>query len=161
MSSFHPILFALLILAFLTSAPSQAGAASVTYNGRSVAIGGSFQRPMQCILDTVKARKYHARSVGCFGSRPGNASAHPTGHACDVDQTSRNRTSLNARFSSSAQIQIARGCSGVSGCQWHRNPDCGHFEQRSAPYSRAGAPVANHLYARYASHPVTRRRRYR
>jgi hypothetical protein len=120
-------------------------AAGVSYQGKREAIAPSFARPMQCIIDAIQAAGYRPREVGCFGTRPGNRSAHPSGHACDIDQTSRNVTGLNRSFNRAAQNRIAERCNAVSGCKW-RNPDCGHFEQRSAPYSRAGAPVGGRRY---------------
>lgn len=131
---------------------------------RSLAIAGSFQNPMQCIVNKLEKMGYRARDIGCFGARPHNRSAHPTGHACDVDQSGRNVTTLNRKFSYRQQIDLAKGCEkAVSGCNWRRNPDCGHFEQKSAPYSRSGARVASHhrYGERYASHPTKKRRHRR
>jgi hypothetical protein len=76
-----------------------------------------------------------------------------------VDQSSRDVTGLNRAFSRKQQISIAQGCKAVSGCIW-RNPDCGHFEQISAPYSKSGARVGRHFYGeQYASHPGKKRKR--
>ena len=150
--------FLFLAIAELSALPAFGGGSAVTYGRKHVALAPDFQRPMQCVLDQLKQSRYNPKDVGCFGYRPGNASAHPTGHACDVDQTGRNRTSLNKSMSSGNQKQLAIGCHAVSGCKW-KHPDCGHFESFSAPYSRAGTPAGSHYYGpKYASHPLRRRR---
>lgn len=135
-----------------------ASGASVQYGSKNVSLAQSFQQPMQCVLDQLKQKQYVPKDVGCFGSRPHNASAHPTGHACDVDQTDRNVTRLNGKVSKDDQIQVAQDCKAVSGCQWPKSPDCGHFEALGKEgYVAAGA--GSHYYPGYESHPVRRRRR--
>ncbi|MGZ3686061.1 MAG: hypothetical protein ACXVCI_19555 [Bdellovibrionota bacterium] len=152
---FNKFYFIFAIATLLLPALSQA--ATVKYGNKAVGIAPNFAQPMQCIVDKLKQQNYNPKSIGCYAQRPKNRSAHPTGHACDVDQTARNVTGVN-RIGSSAQTSIAKGCQAVSGCQWGRNPDCGHFEARSAPYSPAGAGVSMHYYGNnYASHPVKRR----
>lgn len=142
----------LLMLGVISAFPTTARAAigAVTVNGQKVPLAASFQSPMQCILDTVQKYGYQPGrgGVGCFGTRPGNRSAHPGGYACDVDQTSRDVTRLNRRFNSKQQVAIAESCKGVSGCKWRgrKGSDCGHFEQRSAPYFRAGTPSGLRSY---------------
>ncbi|MGZ3701716.1 MAG: hypothetical protein ACXWSD_07975, partial [Bdellovibrionota bacterium] len=95
----------------LTAQPAFAGA-TVNYGNRHVALAPDFQPAMQCVLTQLAGKGYTPRDVGCFGFRPGNASAHPTGHACDVDQTGRNLTSLNRPFPprGGEQQAIAEGC---------------------------------------------------
>lgn len=162
----HQFTLILSALFLLSTAPAFANG-TVHYGRRRVALANSFQQPMQCVLDKLSQQGYGPRSVGCFGYRPHNASAHPTGHACDVDQTGRDITRLNHFLSRRGQIQVASSCRAVSGCKW-RHPDCGHFEARSAPYSRAGTRPGGrrHYYRGYSHHPVRRRhhryyRRYR
>jgi len=161
----HPILLAAAIAGVCATAAIAGGGGRVTYGSKSVALAASFQKPMQCVLDSLKKKGYTPRDVGCFGFRPGNASAHPSGHACDVDQTARNVTRLNRSMGpanrGSPQVGLASSCGAVSGCIW-RHPDCGHFEAKSAPYSPAGTRPGGggHYYGeRYASHPMKRRHR--
>lgn len=139
-----------LITGFLLIGLSSAQAATVQYGNQRVALASSFQSPMQCVLNSLKSRSYTPRrgGVGCFGYRPHNRSAHPGGYACDVEQSGRNITTLNRHFSYSQQISMAVGCKAVSGCKWRgrKGPDCGHFEQRSAPYFRSGTPPGGRKY---------------
>jgi hypothetical protein len=150
--------FPFLLALCLAGAPAF-GNGKVHYANKSVAIANSFEDHMQCVLDRLKDKQYVPRDVGCFGSRPNNRSAHPTGHACDVDQTARNVTRLNGRVEKSVQIQIAKTCKAVSGCSWTRtkhSPDCGHFEAMGKEgYVAAGG---GHHYSGYDRHPVRRRR---
>lgn len=152
----------IIVAAALLIAPIAEAGGSLKYTNRrgatkSVGISESFSNPMQCVVQKLESKGYHANDIGCFGTRPRNRSAHPTGHACDVDQTARDVTQLN-QIGRAAQKEFAQDCGAVSGCIW-RNSDCGHFEARSAPYSAAGAGITNHYYGEaYASHPVRRRR---
>lgn len=144
-------------ITFVSAGPAFAGQINYGAQQKKVALAESFQQPMQCVIDKLKQRSgaYIPKDVGCFGTRPNNPSAHPTGHACDVDQTGRDKTALNGSVPRPEQIQIAEGCEAVSGCVW-RNPDCGHFEQRSAPYSPSG--TGTHYYGEgYADHHVSPR----
>jgi hypothetical protein len=131
---------------------------------KNVGIADSFKEPMQCILDALQDpskslnpgnRPFKPSDVGCFGTRAHNASAHPTGHACDVDQSARDVTKLNGTLSSAAQISLADNCKAVSGCVW-RNSDCGHFEQMSAPYSPTGTGL-HHYGEEFRDHPLAKR----
>lgn len=159
---FYSVLLSLAIMC------SEAQSASIQFGSRNkrVNLAPRFQEPMQCIVQKLQGRGYTPRDIGCFGFRRKNASAHPNGHACDVDQTARDVTRLGGRRRSRGpvawqdQINIASGCNAVSGCKW-RNPDCGHFEARSAPYSRAGTPVGGRSYKygkKYSSRPVKYRK---
>jgi hypothetical protein len=152
---FYKFYFCFANLALLIASVAQG--AAVKYGNKSAQLAESFAKPMQCIIGSLEQEGYKAREVGCFATRPRNRSAHPTGHACDVDQTARNVTQVN-RLGAEVQKSIAQSCQAVSGCIWP-NPDCGHFEARSAPYSPAGAGVGgSHYYGeKYASHPVRRR----
>lgn len=147
-----PLLLSTILFALPVSAHADG---KISYgNGKSVGISADWGDKMQCVINTLEHKEgkgegfpqYDPKDVGCFAERPKNRSAHPTGHACDVDQTGRNETKLNV-ISSADQQKLAESCEVVSGCKW-RNPDCGHFEMRSAPYSAAGAPVdgGSHVY---------------
>jgi hypothetical protein len=117
-------------------------------------LADSFEKAMKCVVKKIQEdHKYFAKDIGCFGTRPHNPSAHPTGHACDIDQTARDKTLLNSRIMRADQINLAKDCEAVSGCQW-RNPDCGHYEQKSAPYSPSGTGI--HHYAGYERHQYSR-----
>lgn len=134
------------------------GSQFITYaNGKRVGLNPKFAVPMQCVSDKLFEIGYRPRDIGCFGYRPNNRSAHPTGHACDVDQTGRDRTRLLKTVSRSKQIAVAKDCKAVSGCVW-RNPDCGHFEQMSAPYSRSGTRIGIHYYGETPRKTKKRRR---
>jgi|GEM_PF-5005433 len=140
---------------------AEAAGSQIVYRGnKRVSLAPSFAGPMQCVAKKIEELGFKPKDIGCFGHRPSNRSAHPSGHACDVDQWGRNLTMLNKKFSSRQQIEIAKGCQAVSGCMW-RNPDCGHFEQRSAPYSAAGARVGPHRYAGYDGRPVSKTKKRR
>jgi hypothetical protein len=164
MNRFHLVAVVSLVVTGLILPPEveyAEAASQITYGrGRHVSAAPRFVSPMQCIVNKIQSMGYQPRDIGCFGYRPHNRSAHPTGHACDVDQTSRNKTRLNA-ISRNQQISVAQGCKAVSGCRW-RNPDCGHFEAMSAPYSPAGARAGGHHYGeKYAKRPVHKKRRRR
>lgn len=163
MNRFKPALLVTLVTIGLVLPPeietASAAGSQITYGkGKRVSSAPSFAGPMQCVASKIEELGYKTREIGCFGHRPKNRSAHPTGHACDVDQWGRDLTGLNKVLSRKKQIEVAKGCKAVSGCIW-RSPDCGHFEQMSAPYSQAGARVGSHRYAGYEGRPTKKRRR--
>lgn len=79
----------------------------------------------QCVVDRLEAAGYPIKEMGGFGSRPHNASAHPTGHAIDINQQDRDVTS--PPMSRSLASSIAHACQVKSGGDW-ANGDLGHFE---------------------------------
>lgn len=175
-TKFTPLLIAFIFFSVL---PPEAQSAKIVYGrNKSAQLADGFAKPMQCVIQALQSRSYIPRDVGCFGARPHNASAHPTGHACDVDQTGRDITRLGGRVRGvnkpggvpwRDQISLAQNCNAVSGCAWppirgRAGPDCGHFEARSKMgYVRAGSRIYRYGN-KYAAHPTRRynsQRQYR
>ena len=129
------------------------GGDKVRYSGaKQVSTAPAFRAPMQCIVKGLAAAGYRPKEIGCFGSRPNNRSAHPTGHACDVDQTSRDKAAVNSVVSPGRQSAIAQQCQAVSGCSWG-DRDCGHFEARGKKGyvdagTRPGSAGRTHRYSK-------------
>ena len=120
--------------------------------GKSVEAAPAFVKPMQCIVKWLGIYGYKPKNIGCLGARPHNRSAHPTAHACDVDQTSRDVADVNKKVSATQQSALALRCNAVSGCSWG-NRDCGHFEARGKvgyvdPGTRPRMPGRTHRYSK-------------
>ncbi len=94
-----------------------------------------------CLLTKLEAVGYRVDFMGGYASR-GNSSAHPTGNALDINQTSRN---VVTRRLPGNITELARGCGLVHGAVWS-NPDQGHFEM-----PRKYGYVHQHRRTRYAS----------
>lgn len=77
----------------------------------------------ECLLHKLESAGYHVDFMGGYASR-GNASAHPTGNALDINQTGRNRVT---RHLPGNATEMAQDCGLVHGAIWS-NPDAGHFE---------------------------------
>ena len=95
----------------------------------------------RCLLERLETAGYHIDFMGGYASR-GNASAHPTGNALDINQTGRNV--VTRRLPSNA-TEMARDCGLVHGAVWS-NPDTGHFEM-----ARKYGYVFHHRRTRYAA----------
>lgn len=76
-----------------------------------------------CLLGKLEAVGYRIDFMGGYAGR-GNASAHPTGNALDINQTARN---VVTRRLPANVTELARDCGLVHGATWS-HPDQGHFE---------------------------------
>lgn len=126
-------------------------------------VAEDFKASAQCVLAKLDAAGYPVQDIGGFGER-GNPSAHPTGHALDVNQCGRDCTS--PRMSRTLAHEIAGECRVTSGGDW-RNGDLGHFEAMNSFGYTGGWHRHRTQYAsarhrggnvRYAHHRVYRRR---
>jgi hypothetical protein len=118
-------------------------------HGKKVSSGGialapDFQPAMQCVLKKLEGKQI--KDLGCFGTRSGNRSAHPTGHACDLNQESSGKNHHDFG-DADTEKGIASDCGAVSGCLFE---DCGHFESPGKTgYVAAGTSVAGaHFYGK-------------
>jgi hypothetical protein len=93
-----------------------------------------------CLIGKLEAAGYRIDFMGGYASR-GNASAHPTGNALDINQTGRNV--VTRRLPPNA-TEMARDCGLVHGAVWDR-PDQGHFEM-----ARKYGYIFRHRRTRYA-----------
>jgi hypothetical protein len=146
-------------------AAAAAGARTVVdcKTGAVAYVAEDFKPFAQCVLAKFDAAGYSVRDIGGFGERS-NPSAHPTGHAMDVNQCGRDCTS--PRMSRSLAHEIAAECRVTSGGDW-RNGDLGHFEALNS-YGYTGGwkhyASARHRHGvshvRYARHRGVGHRRY-
>lgn len=95
----------------------------------------------QCLLTKLEAVGYRIDFMGGYAER-GNASAHPTGNALDINQTGRNRVTRRLPHEATA---MAHGCGLEHGAVWS-NPDTGHFEM-AGHYGYVGG--GRHYASRY------------
>lgn len=115
---------ALLISVIYLSCAPQSQAATVCGSNCSSAASNVFQE----LFDDFKQLGYPVGTIGCQSGGHMRNSKHHWGGACDIwGQTARNVTPQH-HPSPAVQIEIARKHGLISGCEWHRSPDCGHFE---------------------------------
>lgn len=112
----------------------------VASSGAKTSVSTVAKPHFQCLLTKLESAGYHVDFMGGYARR-GNSSAHPTGNALDVNQTSRNV--VTRRLPANA-TEIARDCGLVHGAVWS-NPDQGHFEM-----ARKYGYVIHHRRTRYA-----------
>jgi hypothetical protein len=80
------------------------------------------------LVSDLEAMGYAIGSPGCLSGGHMRNSKHHWGGACDLfNQVARNRTALR-QPPPTVQIEVARRHGLISGCEWRRSPDCGHFE---------------------------------
>lgn len=120
---------------------NHAGHLLVASSGANASVSTVARPHFQCLLGKLEAVGYRVDFMGGYAQR-GNASAHPTGNALDINQTSRNRVT---RHLPSNATEMARDCGLVHGAVWS-NPDQGHFEM-----PRKYGYIFNHKRTRYAS----------
>lgn len=95
----------------------------VSKSGARTSVSSAALPHFQCLLKKLEEAGLEILTLGGFGPR-GNASAHPTGNALDINQLSRNRCSRSFPAGTTA---MAKACGLVHGAIWS-HPDTGHFE---------------------------------
>lgn len=95
----------------------------VASSGARTSVSTVARPHFQCLLGKLETAGYRIDDLGGYASR-GNASAHPTGNALDINQVSRN---VVTRPLPPNATEMARDCGLVHGAVWS-NPDQGHFE---------------------------------
>lgn len=113
----------------------------VASTGAKTSVSTVARPHFQCLLTKLEAVGYRIDFMGGYAHR-GNSSAHPTGNALDINQTSRNRVT---RPLPANATEMARECGLVHGAVWS-NPDKGHFEM-----PRKYGYIFHHRRTRYAS----------
>lgn len=118
----------LLILGVLVLLSQTANATSIRSNsGATAMVAFSVSSRFQCLINRLDKIGYHIQFMGGFRSIGSvRGSLHPSGHALDINQYSRNvvRPRLPRNIAG-----IAASCGVFSGSLW-RNADSGHFEVR-------------------------------
>lgn len=98
----------------------KAASGAVAYVAKSAT--GAFQ----CMVNSLERVGYPIHSLGGFAhSGHIRHSLHYVGLALDINQIGRNVTRPSMP---SNEIQIANACGLISGRQWSRSPDSGHFQ---------------------------------
>lgn len=113
----------------------------VAQSGAQASVSTAAMPHFRCLLGKLETVGYKIQFMGGYASR-GNASAHPTGNALDINQTSRNRVTHPLPPNAT---EMARDCGLVHGAVWS-SPDQGHFEM-----PQKYGYVFHHRRARYAS----------
>lgn len=78
----------------------------------------------QCLVGRLESQGYPVRFMRGFGRGTVRGSLHPSGHAIDINQTARGRTTPRMPGN---EIALAASCGVLSGAVW-RNNDSGHFQ---------------------------------
>lgn len=130
-----------------------AHAATVTSSsGKRASVSSAFAPHIQCFINKLDAVGYRIRFMTGYARR-GNASAHPTGNAIDINQIGFGR--VTTRFPSN-YLSMASECGVYSGSHFG---DYGHFEM---PNKYGYVNVHFHYAGRvhYASHSHHHHRHY-
>lgn len=144
------------LLATVPTSPSSAFEAWVTARGGvKVRVAPASRATLQCLIDRIEAAGCRVRFMRGIGRGTVRHSLHPSGHAIDINQLARNRVAIcpSPRLSRVA----ARSCGAISGGDWHRSPDNGHFQNggwngrrmlaRRKPTSHEAKVTTTPLYA--------------
>ncbi len=134
----------------------------ISKSGHHASVSNAFQPHAQCFIHKLDAVGYHIKFMTGYARR-GNASAHPTGNALDINQTGFGR--VTSRFPA-GYLQMASSCGVHSGSSFG---DYGHFEMPNKygyvnlyAHRGRGQRYASHShhhyrhYAMYRSHPDAR-----
>jgi D-alanyl-D-alanine carboxypeptidase len=98
----------------------KAASGAVAYVAKSAT--GAFQ----CVVNSLEKVGYPVRFMGGFANSGHiRHSLHYVGLALDINQVGRNETKPAMP---SNEIEIANACGLISGRQWSRSPDSGHFQ---------------------------------
>lgn len=123
----------------ITVLPAEAGT-RIGVGGVTTTVAPGAAGPLQCVLDALQTRGYPVRFIRGHGRGSVRGSLHPSGHALDVNQTARGRTTPPMP---SDEVALARACGAISGASW-RNNDSGHFQVGGWDGSRTVPRVARH-----------------
>ncbi len=99
-----------------------------TAQGRCATVASFAIGAFRGLVADLEHLGYAIGSPGCLSGGHMRNSKHHWGGACDLfNQVARNRTALR-QPPPAVQIEVAQRHGLISGCSWHRSPDCGHFE---------------------------------
>lgn len=99
-----------------------------TAQGRCATVASFAVGAFRGLVSDLEQLGYAIGSPGCLSGGHMRNSKHHWGGACDLfNQVARNRTALR-QPPPAVQIEVAQRHGLISGCSWHRSPDCGHFE---------------------------------
>lgn len=114
------------ISALLLFIASTADAGTVrSKSGASATVADSVVPTFQCLINELDLQRYPIKNMRGCGKGSVRGSLHPSCKALDINQTHRNVTVPRMPKN---EIALANGCGLISGAQWHRRPDSGHFQ---------------------------------
>lgn len=99
------------------------GAEVRTSSGLRVHVSDAMRKPAQCLIDGIERKGHRIRAMRGYGHGTVRHSLHPSGNAIDIDQYSRNVARL-PRYANA----VARSCGLITGGDWKKRPDFGHFQ---------------------------------
>lgn len=115
------------LMALFSGGAGRAAGIVRSKSGASAHVAPAAAGAFQCLIDRLDAQGYPIRFMGGYRARGSvRGSLHPTGLALDINQTARNRTRPKMPGN---EVALANACGLVSGRQWHRSPDSGHFQR--------------------------------